>query len=194
MDLQHLRVKIFVKDAADFDLDVLIPIFHGWIQEQAQDELMFIDVADYSHVHQGPGIMLICHEGHFAMDEAGGRLGLAYANKRLALGNMQDRIRCALRRVLDAAQRLEAEPKLAGKITFRSDELDLCVDDRLCAPNTAETFQVIQPDLEKVLTGLYKGERVELEHIEDPKVGLTVKVKASSSVDVSTLLARIAAG
>ena len=194
MDLQHIGVKLFVKDPDGIDLTVFIPIFHAWIQDHALDELMLIDVADYSHVHAGPGVMLICHEGHIAMDEDGGRLGLVYANKRLATGSVADRLRSALRRVLTAAQRLEAAPQLAGKIAFRSDELALRVDDRLHAPNTVETFDTVRPDLQKVFTGLYNGERVDLEHVENPKTGLTVNVSTSASVDVATLLARTAAG
>ena len=44
------------------DLEPLIPIFHGWIQDQVSEELL-LDVADYRHVPAGPGVMLIGLEG-----------------------------------------------------------------------------------------------------------------------------------
>ena len=46
-----------------------IPLFHGWIQEKIIPDHLLIDVADYSHIPDGPGIMLIAHEGHFSLDQ-----------------------------------------------------------------------------------------------------------------------------
>ncbi len=40
-------------------LDDFIPLFHRWIQEQAIDGHLLIDVHDYSHIQQGPGILLV---------------------------------------------------------------------------------------------------------------------------------------
>ena len=62
-NLQHINVKLLLKDSQDVDLDPLIPVFHNWIQEQVCDELL-LDVADYLHVHHGPGIVLIGHEAN----------------------------------------------------------------------------------------------------------------------------------
>ena len=191
MDLQHIAVKLFVKDAAPFDMAAMIPIFHGWIQQRRLEELMMIDVADYSHVRNGPGVMLICHEGQLAMDEGDGRLGLAYANKRLAAGSVSDRLLTALRRALSAAQLLEAEVQMAGKVEFIGNELLIRIDDRLHAPNTAETFQLLEADLSQALAGVYNGQSVELRQIENAKAAFAVMATTSVPIDVSTLLARL---
>lgn len=193
MDLQHIAVKLFTRDVSAFDMASLIPIFHRWIQRTALSDLMLIDVADYTHVHEGPGVILICHEGHFAMDEGEGRLGLLYSNKRLATGDVQQRFRTAVQRTLSAAKLLEAEPELGGKIAFATNELLFRVDDRLLAPNTTETYQRLKPDMERVLVGTYDGEAVDLRHIEDPRTSFTVKATTSTSPDLETLLARLQA-
>ena len=57
MELQHLNVKLLVKEPEEAALEPLIPVFHSWIEEQVFEELL-LDVADYRHVHAGPGVVL----------------------------------------------------------------------------------------------------------------------------------------
>ena len=188
-DLQNLAVKLYAVETAGFKQAALIPLFHRWIQGNVLDELMLIDVADYTHVHEGPGVMLICHEGHLALDEGEGHLGVLYSNKRLVTGSVQDRFRSCLRRAIAAASRLEADTTLR----FGSGELLIRIDDRLHAPNTAESFQTVSDDLEPVLTALYDGAAIDLEHIENPKTGLTIRATSPERTDLATLLKRVAA-
>src|SRR5947207_3342533 len=77
---QRLSVKVFAKAASVGPKDALL-VFHRWIQTQRLDELL-IDVTDYSHVHHGPGVILIGHGADYALDEEEGRLGLKYTLKR----------------------------------------------------------------------------------------------------------------
>src|SRR5205807_2486817 len=78
IELQHINVKLLLEGGDD--LDPVIPIFHSWIQNQPFGELL-IDVADYRHVHHGPGIVLIGHEADYSLDQTDGRLGLRYNRK-----------------------------------------------------------------------------------------------------------------
>jgi len=57
INLQCVNVKLLAKDPEDVDLEPLIPVFHNWIQGQVFEELL-LDVADYRHVHEGPGVVL----------------------------------------------------------------------------------------------------------------------------------------
>jgi len=34
MEMQHVNVKLLVRDPGDVDLEPLIPVFHSWIQKQ----------------------------------------------------------------------------------------------------------------------------------------------------------------
>ena len=65
---------------ANADLAPVIPVFHSWIQDQIFAELL-LDVADYRHVHHGPGLMLIGHEADYSLDQTDGVLGLRYNRK-----------------------------------------------------------------------------------------------------------------
>ena len=58
MELNHINVKLLVKNPEEVDLEPVVPVFHNWIQGQIYDEQL-LDVADYRHVPAGPGAILI---------------------------------------------------------------------------------------------------------------------------------------
>ena len=188
MEPQNVTIKLFVRDASGFAARDLIPVFHRWIQEQRLEELM-IDVADYTHVHQGPGVMLICHEAHYGMDEGGGRVGLLYTQKRGATGSLADRFAHALSRTLKAAVHLEKD--LEGKVVFRGDEIAMGIADRLLAPNTPATLAAVRPALEAVLEKLHGGAPFTLGQLGGPRDTFGVTVTCAGAADVATLLARL---
>ena len=193
MDLQHIGVKIFARPGQGLDLGPFIGLFHRWIQQQALPGLLMLDVADYQHVHEGPGVMLICHEGHFAMDQEGGRLGLLYTNKRLATGDPSQRFRTAIERTLIAARRLEQDPALEGGLTFAGDELLIKVDDHLFVQHEADAFESVRGELEPVLAGLGGGKAPALQRIEDRGGGLVLSARLGASAGTAELLDRVRA-
>lgn len=193
MNLQHISVKIFAYPSCDIDPSALIPIFHTWIQSKASNDMLLIDVADYAHVHEGPGVLLMGHEGYFGFGHDHGGLGLTYANKRMAAGTTQDRLRQALHRALTAANRLVNDRPVVEQLHFDASRLLIAIDDRLDAPNTAQSFAALKGDIETVLADLYDGDQVKLEQIEDPKTALRVKATITTETDLPTLIQRIIA-
>ena len=140
MSLQRLSVSIPLTDAS-IDPESIVPVFHGWIRENTVDGLL-IDVARYGHVPGGPGIVLIGHEGDYALDLAGGRPWLRYTLKRDNEGTPQELVARAL-------ARLDAAAAAAGSAGIGTDpkEVVIQVYDRLRAPNTAETAAALTPQV-----------------------------------------------
>lgn len=190
MELHKLGVKFFVQDPASVGFLEFIPIFHRWIQTRALDDLL-IDVADYSHVHAGPGILLVAHEGNYGVDETGNRRGLLYYSKHPLEGDLAVRLTTVCRKTLQACRLLEREPELEGRIKFRGEKLQVFANDRLAAPNTDETFAAFEPALTEFLARLYPGEEYLLIRETDPKERFSVTVRASVPVEVGTLLERL---
>ena len=62
--IQHINLKIFVKDAGAIHPADAVAVFHRWIKDSVCPE-MLIDVADYEHVSAGPGVLLIAHEANY---------------------------------------------------------------------------------------------------------------------------------
>ncbi|MDQ2696553.1 MAG: hypothetical protein M3Z21_14510 [Pseudomonadota bacterium] len=190
MELHKLGIKIFAADAERVDLLALIPVFHRWIQTYALEDLL-VDVADYSHVHAGPGILLVAHEGNYGFDETGSRRGLMYYAKRELPGTLDERLAAVCRKALTACRLLEQDAGLQGQVSFRGDEIQLFANDRLAAPNTDETFAGLQPALEALLARLYP-QGYTLAREADRKERFAVTVKAAEATDVETLLQRLA--
>ena len=149
MELFRFGIKLFAIDPAAMDAKKFVPIFHSWIQKQAVEKHQLIDVHDYSHIHHGPGILLVGHEGNFSTEMGEGIPGLVYFRKMDA-GTFEDSLRASLKAVLQAADLIEAEPVLEGRARFRRDELLFISNDRLLAPNNTATFEALKPTLGKV--------------------------------------------
>jgi hypothetical protein len=178
MSVQRFSVKYFVQGEPQFDLETLIPVFQRWIQQHTVEGLL-LDVADYKHIHSGPGIVLLGHEGDYAFDLRGGRPGLAYTRKREHEQSLAAGLRSALRLAADACQKLEAEAELRG-LRFAYDEVEIVLLDRLNAPNTPDAFERIRPELQSLAADLYQTEAAQVEPVEpDPRKSLTVRIAVS---------------
>ena len=187
MNVQHINVKFYLENSEDVNLADYATVFSTWIQQQRLEELL-IDVADYMHVHHGPGIMLIGHEADYSLDNRAGRLGLIYNRKAQLDGSTQDKLAQAVRAALTAAQILEKE----NGLKFNGSEIQVIVNDRLLVPNTIETFASLESDLRVFFDRLYNGVEYTLAHQSDPRERFTVNMKSESRFNVDTLLKNLA--
>jgi hypothetical protein len=183
MNLQHINIKFYLENPETVNLAEYSTVFNSWIQQKRLEGLL-IDVADYLHVHHGPGIMLIGHEADYSLDDRAGRLGLLYNRKEQLEGTNQEKLAQAVLAALIAAQILEKE----NGLKFIGSEVQVIINDRLLVPNTAETFEVLEPHLQAFFTRLYNGAEHMLAHLNDPRERFTVSVKTESRFDVDTLL------
>lgn len=181
MNLQHVNVKVPVDGPLEIDLARFIEVFHGWVSAQSADE-MLIDVADYRHVPSGPGVLLVGLEADYGMDNAGGRFGLLYNRKAPLDGSNRDRFRAALHRALGACQRLETE--LPG-LKFDRQQFELFINDRALAPNTTETWEACQADLESFVKEDLGQGQFELQRETDARRRFGVTVKLSAPLELS---------
>jgi len=195
MDSHKLSVKFFATDDSAVELAAFVPVFHGFIQRHAVPDHLLIDVADYQHVHHGPGIALISQESNFYTDTGEGRLGLMCQRKQPipGTGTFRDRLAPVTSAVLRACDLLEKDPALSGRLRFRTDEILLRVHDRLLAPNTPETYREVEPDLRSFLSTLYPGDSISLEPRHAPQTLFEVRVRIGSSPPVTDLLERLEA-
>jgi hypothetical protein len=188
MNIQHINIKFYLENPETVNLADYSAIFNTWIQKQRLEELL-IDVADYLHVHNGPGVMLIGHEADYSLDNRAGRLGLLYNRKEPLEGTTEEKFNQAIRSALTVAQILEKE----NGLKFNGSEMQVIVNDRLLVPNTAETLASLEPDLKAFFDRLYSGTEYTLAHNPDPRERFTVSVKTTSNFDVDTLLKNLAA-
>lgn len=192
-ELQRIGVKLFCREGESVDLVELIPVFHRWIQTAAVED-MLIDVADYSHVPDGPGVLIVAHEGIYSLDETDGRRGMMYYLRRPAVAGVAARLLLAARRALRACTLLEAEPELAGRMAFDTGELEVFTNDRLLAPNRTGTLDMLAPAVDDLLARLFPGSAPQLERRRpEARERFSLTIRVGEQVDVATLLERVAA-
>ncbi len=153
----------------------VVAAFHRLIQARGLDEVM-IDVADYSHVPDGPGIVLVCHGANYSLTLRGQRPGLLYQRKRPNEGDFAARLDRAVRATVRAARALQDDPELRGKLRFVETEIEVGANDRLLAPCTAETLTELRPALTTVAERLWPG-GVELDFQADARAAFRVRLK-----------------
>ena len=150
--MQHIHIKLFAEESAAITLTDAIAVFHRWIQTSAVPGLL-IDVADYSHVVNGPGVVLIGLEAYYSLDLNKGRLGFLYQRKAQAAGTDAANLQDALATARAATARLEQEPEFAGKVRFPGNQLSVILNNRQLYPNSPETWNAVEPTLRAALDG-----------------------------------------
>ncbi len=185
MELQRLSVKFFVEQPDDVPLTKFIEVFHGWIQ--ATDGV-YHDVADYSHMQAGPGIVLVAYDANVSIDECDNRRGLLFNQKRYLAGSNHDRLRTVLRSALESCRRLEAEPTLRGKLRFSANEAVIWINDRLAGTNTKESFHELKAEVESFKKELYGNAEISFGRDSDPRKRLHVRITTAGALDLRALL------
>lgn len=185
MDLQHVNVKIFAEDDSKIDLAPFIEVFHQWVGGQVMDELL-IDVADYRHIPDGPGVVVVGLEADYSMDTTGGRCGLRYNRKAALEGANAERFAQALRSAARASGMLETEFE---DLKFSRREFEIFVNDRALAPNTPETFAACRPEIEAFLKDTLGHDDFGVKPTsDDPRSLFGVNVASAKPFDLSALV------
>ena len=186
MELQKINVKILTEEPNKVPLTDFINIFHGWIQ--ATDGV-YHDVADYSHMQAGPGIVLVADDANVSIDETDNRRGLLYRQKSRVSGSNLEKLSAVLRSALENCYRLEEEPALRGKLKFSGNQVEILINDRLLAPNTSDAFEAIRPEIDFLARQLYASTNFTLlRKKDDPRRRLNVTVATPLSFETKTLL------
>jgi hypothetical protein len=191
MRLQHVNVKLLLEAGNAARLEPLIPIFHNWIENQNGDELL-IDVADYSHVPAGPGVVLIGHEANYSVDNTDNRLGVRYNRKAAFDGDNQACLAQAARAALNACRLLESEPRLDGQFRFNGRDIEVFVSDRLIAPNNTATREAMDPEFHQFSRKIFQGRQYSVSYGGDPRGLFAAHLKSAQSFSVAELLESLA--
>ena len=113
--------------------------------------------ADYRHVPEGPGVMIVGNEGHEQWTPWAAELGIRYSRKRDQAGEPEPKLREAFARVLRAADGLEHEASL-GPAKLRTHRVLVQVVSRLEVGNDDAAHAALAPALTAFASELYGAE------------------------------------
>jgi len=153
-------MKIWTEAPVDVGLRELVPVFHRWIQRGAVEGPL-VDVADYTHVAGGPGVLLAAFDANYSVDISDGTLCFVWSRKRPSGLSLQDTLIQGANRVVALCTELEAE--FHGRLRFLGGAVGVFSNDRLLAPNTDLTEQEWRPALQGLAGALWGGCDLDLE-------------------------------
>ena len=155
--LQRVCAKFYADEPADIADETFVPIFHEWIRKHSLNAVL-LDVADYTHAPDSPGVMLIGHDATYALDRSDGRFGLLVQRRRPVGDGAADAVATALRGLVAVADRLESDRRLTGKLSFDRSVIRVEANDRLRAPNTRAAFDAFEPIVRSAVASVFSAE------------------------------------
>jgi hypothetical protein len=164
MDVFKISAKLYAARWA-VEPGEILAAFHRWIVAQNMAGHTWIDVADYSHVHGGPGVVLVGIEANVSVEQSDGTWGVVYNRKQRwpDAPDLIGRLSAAVRGAAQCAAIFSVDPVLAGRIDFTGDRVLIRLNDRLLAPNSERTLSQARGAL--IATGqAIWGDGVTIEH------------------------------
>ncbi|MYA04810.1 MAG: hypothetical protein F4Y37_09410 [Caldilineaceae bacterium SB0664_bin_22] len=191
---QRLILRFELHGDAPVNLDDVIPVFHGWIQN-GRLSTMLIDVADYKHVEASPGVVLIGHTDDCGIDNGLPRTesgqGFHYTRKHARLADeasFLERLRQLWTNALEAAEALEQEAGLG--VSINPGRLQLMVPDRLRYAFTEANVQAVAALVQEWLAEVFGSAAVTVSHPGiDERLPLTLTVAVAGEHSVASVQA-----
>ena len=183
MPTHKISVKFYLDQGHNIEPETWFKTFNNWISAHNGADVL-LDVADYSHVPNGPVTLLLGHEYDISIDDTDAKRGLLYNRKQPNGGSFAQQLSSAVRATCETCRRLETEEAVA----FRGNELRLILNDRLKTPNNENTHNAIKDDLQALLQQLYNGSEVIVERRKDTRQRFTLDIRAEGDWPIAELL------
>ena len=185
MNLQNIQWKIHLEDGSTPNVHEWFKVFGTWIPDSPE---VFVDVADYSHVQDGPVVFLSGHNVVYSLDGTGRRLGLLYERRQPADGSNAEKLSESFTSLVKHAALLEADETFKGKTKFLASDIKFFLNNRGIAPNNDATFARLKPELEALFDKVYGIGAYTLTREPDARQRFTVHVKANTWFSVAAVV------
>lgn len=192
--LQRLDIKLYLTVQTGLTPDEvwtrLIAVFGRWRHDEGEE---LVDLQDYAHVTNGPGIVLVSKRWVLSIDWSDGEPGVLLSTRRDLEGALSERFVRATRVLLEKAGRLLAEEELRDIVKPRCGELSIAVNDRVLYPDPGEADAELRPEVEKLLAKLYGPASYELERASESGSRLKYRARAqgADALTLAELTARL---
>jgi len=191
MDMYRVGLRLSSEDFTGIELPEIVPVFHRWIQRGVVEGPL-VDVADYHHVHHGPGIVLVAFDANYAVNFCEGRFGLVWYRKRPSEVPLLDTLVAGARKAIRLCAELEGEPEFRERLRFGADKISVFSNDRLLAPNTASTEDKWRPILQGLARALWGASGVQLDRERnDPRERFSMALRSAGNPTLKDVLARL---
>ncbi len=181
-ELYKFGIKFYFETGMNLNVKEVIPEFHQWIQTEAVEDHLLIDVVDYSHIPDGPGIMLIAHEGHFSIDHEKKLPGLMYQRRTEIEGDFTKRFASVFSTTLQTVIKMENN-SIEKSIQFKPNMFRFITNDRLAAENSDENQNYYKESVCTFIQREFQGSKLEINNISTKNERLAFDVKAQEDIN-----------
>jgi hypothetical protein len=188
INLQNIQWKLHLDESTVGDHHNWFKAFAPWIPDSPE---VFVDVADYSHVEDGPVVFLSGHNVCYSLDATGRRHGLLYERRQPVEGANPEKLSESLKTLLEHAALLEADATFPVKPKFLAGDLKFIINNRGIAPNNDATLATVTPELSALLDQVYGAGAYTLAREQEPRQRFIVHVKANAAVSVADALKKL---
>ena len=186
MELQKFGIKLFFKPNGSYPSKDFIPVFHNWIQKNSVPDHLLIDVIDYSHIQDGPGIMLIAHEGQVSLDKENNSPGLLYLRTSKIEGDFQKRFEFVFATLLNTAKLLNNN-EIGTNVDFETKAFRFIANDRLLAENNEDNQLILSEMFNEILEKNYPDAKWVIEDYSamDERLAFTIKFQDDTDIIIN---------
>ena len=179
MDLQQINIKIFASDDSQIVYTNFIKVFNRWMEEGEQDD--YLNYADYSFTHAGPGVLLMSKQANYSIDCSDLQHGFLYNQKHVVSGSNQQKIRQSFIKALVLAAKLQSSDELESQVRFDGNQILFFINNRNIAMNTDASFELIQAELNPGLVSMYRiNDFVLSRAYDDPRKRFGIRISSKS--------------
>lgn len=186
MNIQKINWKINFKNPQDIVPLDFVKVFNRWIPNSPE---IFIDVADYKHVADGPWILLAGYHTDYALDNADKKLGFLMNQKSAMMGNNQSKLKDTFCSYIKHALALLKDDIFQGKTKLDLTQVEFTVNDRGLVPNTTESYKALSEELNAFSTQFLNG--ATLKHHDDKRRRFSVSFLLDQEIILEDLLKKI---
>ena len=183
MDLHKFGIKLFIKNTNNYSSKKFIPIFHKWIQNKSIPNHLLIDVADYSHIVDGPGIMLVAHEGQFSLDQENRQPGMMYMRKESFDGSFVECFHFVFAMAQHASNLLATSSE--GALEFSKKSIRFIANDRRLVENNVKNRELYQDKISKIIKDKFPNNSWEYSAISNEDERLAFTVDFTSDININ---------
>ena len=184
----RLSAKFFLKPSVSIRAEDLIPVFHDWIGRKAVDETL-IDVADYSHVHQGPALMLVALEADYVLDESTGKSGIRYIRKRAVPASLESALALVVAQAAYAGHLINVA---SSSSFFDTSRIEIEILDKLVFPDGNVSNNALESAIRVVANEAFAGSDFDIQReAQDSRRPLKIVLKSSASLSLGEIAQRL---
>ena len=176
MSIQKVVIKIHTHSQSSHNPEDFVATFNDFIVNRSIQGGL-IDVADYSHMHNGLGVLLTTHEANWSFDEQYNQPGIMVVEKGFAANPVSERFTQWLDSIIKVCKTIEETPRHKG-IKFDYQSISLVLNDRSEKAGSLEDLKTI---FEQAVKELYDSNEIDYDENFDPakRVGFLAKIKGN---------------